>query len=363
MLRRIFLLSLQQALRSVALFLFPLAFITLFAWATAGSSTGNTSDPVRAALWLWLGSHLIPFKLSIPPTYIAGSLTYLPIGAAIFPFLALRNSYRRLISEITQERAARICFVIWYSAITVGISVISHSHGVKSVWYFALGFSAVLALLSTVNYQANSLRFIRLPSYLLVTLWGVGAIFTGISLISHFAIVKDLTTVIQPGWVGGVLFLLLQVLYLPNLALSAISYLFGIGFSLGNYTLITPFRFTLHEIPAIPILASLPTGRHPIAIYSLALGLVITLLLVININRNNSTFSRRQVALFKSSTFILAVTGVLAYLNSGSLITSALSPIGTIYWKLMAVMAVLIIVAAILGQYIPATLRKVRNRD
>ena len=55
--------SFRQALRSVALTLFPLAFIALFAWASAGSTTGNTSDPVRASAWLYLGVHLIPFSI------------------------------------------------------------------------------------------------------------------------------------------------------------------------------------------------------------------------------------------------------------------------------------------------------------
>ena len=77
---RILLVTIQQALRSVALTLFPLSFIALFAWSTAGSATGNTSDPIRAAIWLWLGSHLIPFEIfdlaqnsDIP----SGALSYL----------------------------------------------------------------------------------------------------------------------------------------------------------------------------------------------------------------------------------------------------------------------------------------------
>ena len=58
MISRSFFLSLQQAFRSVFLILFPLAFISLFAWATAGATTGSTNDPLRAAIWLWLSAHL-----------------------------------------------------------------------------------------------------------------------------------------------------------------------------------------------------------------------------------------------------------------------------------------------------------------
>ena len=71
--------SFRQALRSVALTLFPLAFIALFSWATAGSTSGNTSDPIRASAWLYLGVHLIPF------TVPSGKLTLLPLLAVLYP--------------------------------------------------------------------------------------------------------------------------------------------------------------------------------------------------------------------------------------------------------------------------------------
>ena len=85
----------QQALRSVALILLPLSFIALFAWSTAGSATGNTSDPIRAAIWMWLGSHLVPFKLSLASGFSSGAISYLPICAALFPWLEIRSGFRR----------------------------------------------------------------------------------------------------------------------------------------------------------------------------------------------------------------------------------------------------------------------------
>ena len=54
-----------QVLRSIAWLLLPTAFIALIAWSTAGSATGNTGDPLRAALWIWIGAHQIPFDLTL----------------------------------------------------------------------------------------------------------------------------------------------------------------------------------------------------------------------------------------------------------------------------------------------------------
>ena len=62
--------TLVQVARSIAFVLFPISFIALLAWATAGSATGNTGDPLRAALWIWLGAHQVPFSLALPPETI-----------------------------------------------------------------------------------------------------------------------------------------------------------------------------------------------------------------------------------------------------------------------------------------------------
>ena len=79
--------TLVQVVRSIAYVLLPTSFIALLAWATAGSATGNTGDPLRAALWIWLGAHQVPFSLLLPPANIAGYLSYLPLVRWFFQFL------------------------------------------------------------------------------------------------------------------------------------------------------------------------------------------------------------------------------------------------------------------------------------
>ena len=69
--------GLQQAIRSIVLILLPTSFIALVVWATSGSSTGNTADPIRAALWSILAAHQVPLFLN------SGYLTYLPLGALV----------------------------------------------------------------------------------------------------------------------------------------------------------------------------------------------------------------------------------------------------------------------------------------
>jgi len=95
----VLLVSFKQAVRSITLILLPLAFISLVAWATAGSSTGNTADPLRAALWFFLIAHHIPLDLSLSNSAISGTFTYFPIGALLIPFLAIRSGYRKIVEE------------------------------------------------------------------------------------------------------------------------------------------------------------------------------------------------------------------------------------------------------------------------
>lgn len=332
------------------------------AWATAGSSAGNTNDPIRAALWFWLGSHQVPFHLLLPPSDIRGLLSYLPIGAVIFPFLALRGSFNRIRSDLENVRGARILFAIFYSGFVTGIAFLARTHGVRPVWFLATAFSLVLALLATIDVHTPGLGFVKFPVYVLVTLWGMSIFAVGLSLVGHFPIVKYLTTFIHPGLVGGVLFLLLQVLYLPNVAISAISYAAGFGFSLGSGTHISPVHFDVHELPAIPLLGALPTGVHKSAAYFSLIGLAVALLMVLNINVSKQNFRERQTLLAKVLVIVVFMVGAFSYLASGELITSAMSPVGVVWWKLTIAAGGLLLVSAVVVQYLPLAVRKVRDR-
>ena len=95
-----FVTAITQSIRSVLFTLVPTAVITFLAWAIAGSAYASTTDPFRAAVWIFLAAHSVPFNLQIPPGAIAGWLTYLPIGAMAFPAIGILNGVKR-----TKERS------------------------------------------------------------------------------------------------------------------------------------------------------------------------------------------------------------------------------------------------------------------
>ena len=103
MFQRVLAVTLGQVVRSIALVLLPISFLSLIAWATAGSVNGNTTDPMRGAMWIWLGAHHLPFTLSLPPAGTPGLLSYLPLGALIFPILAIRSGFARSMEKLDDE--------------------------------------------------------------------------------------------------------------------------------------------------------------------------------------------------------------------------------------------------------------------
>ena len=339
MLARALLVSFQQALRSIALTLFPLAFIALFAWATAGSSSGNTSDPIRAAVWLWLGAHLIPFDLYLPPSFAAGLLSMLPIGAALFPFLAIRSGIARAAAALEKVRPARILFSLWYLIFAVLATLLSRTSDIRPSIVYTPIFVLLLLGASMIDIKAKIYQPLRFAGNLFIALAGLSLIIYGISLAIHFAIVRDLTTVLQPGWVGGALLLVGQLLYLPNLAIYALSYLMGFGFSLGAGTHISPTAFTIHQIPAIPLLGGLPTGKHPYYLLVVAIFVIAAAATSLAILRRNVD-ARERIREFL--TLILAgsiVLALISYISSGTLLTKALHPFGVGIWQLPAALA------------------------
>ena len=219
--------SFRQALRSVALTLFPLAFIALFTWASSGSTAGNTTDPVRASAWLYLGAHLIPF--SVP----GGRLTVLPLLAVIYPMWAIRRGLPTVKTAFTKLNGARTIYSLWYALLSELLGLLSIHHRVSANLYLTPIMTFVIAMLATADYQRRRLRSFYFALYLVAITLGIGALAFAFSLAGHLNELKSVSVVLGAGSIGGISLVLLQLLYLPNIALAAISYLTGIGFSFG----------------------------------------------------------------------------------------------------------------------------------
>ena len=343
-----FVTAFTQSVRSVLITLIPAGIITFLAWAIAGSAYATTADPFRSAVWIFLGSHAIPFNLHIPPSGLAGWLTYLPLGAMALPAFAIGIGAKRTLDRENNESAVWL-FALCYTAILSILSLVSSNFDVYISWYWALAFGAPFVI-AICFLSINKFKFSQ-PLIYVTKIWalllGLGALILGISLIVNLKTVKQLTTVLQPGIIGGILMLALTLLYLPNFIISTIAYLIGAGFAIGRGTNISPLTFELGKIPALPILGALPTGKHPLYLFFILVVVGLGALLAYWTLGSGKLILRQTLALFILSGF------VIAYLGSGALITYELGTVGPSLWKFPLAISIELLVGVGLIKLIP----------
>jgi hypothetical protein len=350
--------TLAQVVRSIAYVLLPTSFISLVAWATAGSATGNTGEPLRAALWIWLASHQVPFSLALPPANIAGYLSYLPLGAIVFPILAIRSGFSRTIDRLDHNSSllplARTLFALQYTLIAMLLSYFSSTTAVKPVWYLTPLFVLPLTLI-TVATVGRRLTFAQAALYssrALALLLGVASIILGILIFTNLHMVKTLTTVLEPGIVGGVLLLILNILYIPNAVVATLAYFSGTGFAVGSGTLVAPWSFHINSIPAFPLLGALPTGKSLLSLFGIVVVVLTGALLA------SWTIDLNTKILVQSLVVSTVITAVIGYAASGALLTDAMSAVGVSPWKFTLSLIGELATGAFLALYLPRLVKR-----
>jgi hypothetical protein len=350
MLQRVLAVSFAQVLRSVFVILLPLAFISLIAWATAGSITGNTSDPIRAALWLWLGAHHIPFFLN--GTTI-GYLSFLPIGAMLIPFFALRLGFAKGLSKLHGDfhniNSVRAIFASQYALVAIVLALLSGSSTVSPQWYLTPVFTFAIAYLAslTAGTRLRMSQALSLASRVLAILIGFSFIVLAILIFANISTFKNITTVLQPGILGSFLLFALNAFYLPNAALSILGYFTGTGFAIGAGTLVSPFTHRLGELPALPLLSVLPTTSSRWALIAVALVVAVGAALAIWAQSSSTA------TLAQSFVLVLIASAFFSYLASGALMTPAMSAVGLSIWKFTLSIAIEIAVGIALVALLP----------
>jgi hypothetical protein len=165
-------------------------------------------------------------------------------------------------------------------------------------------------------------------------------------------VVKNLTTVLQPGIFGGFLLLILNILYIPNAIVSTLAYFSGVGFAVGSGTLVSPSSFRLNKIPAMPLLGALPDGKSMISLIGILFVVAAGALLV------TWTISLNQKVLIQSLIVAVLLAAFVGYSGSGALITDAMSAVGVSTWKFTLAIAAELGLGALLALYIPRVLNR-----
>jgi hypothetical protein len=93
----------------------------------------------------------------------------------------------------------------------------------------------------------------------MVLIVAAGAGTAGVALAVRGGTAADMLGSYHAGFLGQAAITLLCLAYLPNLAVWGAAYLLGPGFAVGADTLISPGQVLLGPVPAVPVLAGLPT--------------------------------------------------------------------------------------------------------
>jgi putative intracellular protease/amidase len=345
-----------------------ITLLVLAGWIAAPHFGLGLPAVLRTAATLWLAGHHVGFTLRG-----AGRIGMLPLGLVVLPGALLWRAGRWVVRAARVRRlrdvgAAAVALAVPYALLTGVLAVASKSPAESSSLLQSVACGLLLALVAGGLGGARALatwpRLIQLlpertralvvgVAGALAALMAAGALLAGIALAVHLSRAANTERALDPGAVGALLLVLLQLGYLPNAITWTIAFMLGPGFAFGSATVVAPTGSALAQLPAFPMLAALPAGVHPAmagwlepAVLSVpyAAGVLGGLLLV---------RATRQLALDAAPLWGLAagivcgmVLGVLAAVSGGPLGDGRLATIGPSPWQVGVVSALEIGVSA-----------------
>ena len=265
--------------------LVALALPVLLVWATDARSGSGASAALRTVAQVWLlGSG---DQLAIP----GGSVGLVPLGLLGLPLALLWRAGRHAARATgTREPVGVVrltaAIAVPYALGSAILAALAVTASVRPSPVVALGTGLLVA---TVGAGAGILREARCARWLVeqlparvrglsvgtaaavTALLGAGALLAGASLAGHGQRAGALAASSSPGIVGGLALLVVGLLLVPNAAVWGLSWLSGSGFAVGVGTSVSPVATVLGPVPAVPLLAALPTDQPPTWVAVLAL--------------------------------------------------------------------------------------------
>ncbi|MFI6320674.1 DUF6350 family protein [Nonomuraea sp. NPDC050556] len=352
-----------------------LTTLTLIGWIAAprGALGSGLPGVFRTAAQLWLAAHHAGF--AIP----GGRVGLLPIGLMVLPAVLLYRAGRwmardadlrvrmpaRLPKNSPREQAnarrraqlvlvaqAGISLAAPYALLAGIIAVVARNEitqpyiGEALISHLLLAFLVgALATARTIGPWKSMLQLLpeRLRAVTVGTavatavLLAAGFLLVLAAIVWNFGQIRELTEVLSPGFVGGLLLFVVQALYLANAAIWGMSYISGPGFAIGTGTLVAPTGVQLGAVPSLPLLGALPdSGAVPgwvmvVIALPFAAGAVAGVVVV----RIAPSPSYEAAPLWGFVTGVTTglVAGVLAALSGGPIRGGMLAAIGPSPWE------------------------------
>jgi Family of unknown function (DUF6350) len=247
--------------------------LVMLAWAVSPNSAGDSAAAWRAAGSVWLGAHQVPLEIG------DRSLTLLPLGAVLLGLLLTRRGGRwagRLLPGTTPGEAVGIvtaCALV-YGAGGAGVAWLAAGPGTGAspprafLWTGTVALAGVtwgiareaeLVAWSRARVSDAAWRTALGGLAAVVGLYAVGAVLVTVSLVRHFGQLATTMADLDAGPVGELALTALGALCLPTLDIWGMAVVVGPGFDLGSAGALSAFGGQVGTLPALPILAAVPS--------------------------------------------------------------------------------------------------------
>lgn len=248
-------------------------FVMLF-WAISPNTVGDSGAAWRAVGLTWLGAQLVPLSVSGLPVSV------LPLAAVLPALLLARRGGGWAARLVAAPDGREMRALLGGAALTYGAAgavvawlCSSGATGAKPAQAF-LGTAAVCAagtlwgigreidLLGRVRDRVSAETWLTLVAgwTALVSLFALGIGLVVLGLLAGFGDAVANLASLQGGIVAGIGMTLLGLLTLPTLAVWAVALAAGPGFTVGSLGSASAFGGTIATLPAVPVLAAIPSS-------------------------------------------------------------------------------------------------------
>ena len=322
-----FLVTAFESLIAVAIGLGITLIPLTIVWLFENDPTVEWFVAYRASADVWLMAH--GTRVVVPQVILAGFevptfvISMIPLGLSAFiGYLGFRLG-RKLTTSL-QLWPAWLASAIVYGAAAFALSTTAYSEFVYPVTWqgtlfppifftFFLIIGSLLGKQQAFGEAANlpepmeriqfrnwmaktfnglhwSIRALAEPALragtaVVVILIAVSAVFIGLMLAVNWIQVIRLYEGLQVSLLGGIMITAGQLAILPNLIVMGASWFTGVGFQIGEGSLISPVATVVGPLPALPITSALPIGELGFGMIAITVPLVGAFMATIFIRR------------------------------------------------------------------------------
>lgn len=356
----------------------------LLAWVGAPEASGPWTSAVSIGSSGWFLGHGVPLRVdSLDVRFTPLGLFLLVVGAVVWglrrSLLGAAVGHRGSVGGFARDVLDIVVGFLGGYALVAAAALLStlggsaRPHPVYAVVAVAgvVLLGAVVAVPSAVRGGWRTaapgpaaLASERLPGWTrgvvrpvastLIALSVVGLLVVFAMLVKGGAAIGEITSRLDPGVAGGVALAVGQAAYLPNLAVWALSFLSGAGFTVAAGSTVTLQAANPGLLPMVPVLAALPSGESLPAwvmtapLLVLACGLVLGRGVLAHQSSDSPSGVREHLlACLVGAILVGMVTAAVTALGVGALGVERLEHVGPQVWPFAGLITIEVFVGAL----------------